>query len=146
MTGNTIKEQIIAKLESIDAIAEVNGAEITGFDKNPAVNVMFGGNDSEFWSVATNERAYRFTLRVYIPLKGNPSQSDDGKVETDNTMLDVIDSIINAFDEDITLGGEVDYLLAAISDPGYVQGPEGWLRTGDVKLQAVKYINVRPTN
>lgn len=142
---NDIKAKIKDKLEAIDLIAEVNGYEKVGFDSNPAVNITVGGNDSDFWSVATNERAYRFTVRVFIPLKGNPAteDADNSKEQTEETMADVVDAIIDAFDKDMTLDDAVDYLKAAPSEWGYVESGEGWLRTADIKLQANKFINVR---
>lgn len=142
---NTIKQKIITKLQGITSIAEVNTYEKVGFDKNPAVNVTMTGNSAEFWSVASNQRAYNFKIKVIIPLDGNPitSQYDNSKQETENTMGDVVDAILTAFDTDITLGGTVDFLRASPSEWNYSETAEGWVRMADINLQAIKHIIVR---
>jgi hypothetical protein len=134
---SSIKTKIKSKLKGLSGVAEVNGYEKIGFNSVPAVNVTMAGNDSEFWSVASNQRGYNFKLRVFI----NFGSID--KEDAEDTLGEVVDSILDAFDTDITLGGTALFLRAAPSAWGYIEGEEGFFRTADINLQAIKNINIR---
>ena len=142
---NTIKTAIKNKLDGITSIQEINTYERVGFEGNPAVNITVVGNEGEFNSTAMNKRELNFLIRVFIPLKGNPAleEGDNSKAEAEATMADVVDDILTAFDEDITLGRTVDWLRAAPSNWGYVPAGEGFLRTADINIKAIKKIIVR---
>lgn len=136
---NDFKQAIKTKLLTLD-IGEVNLYEKVGFSSVPAVNVTMSGSDSEFWSVANNQRGYNFILRVFIPFNSN---TEVDKEVSESTIGDVVDSILDAFDSDITLGDLALFLRAAPSSWGYVDIEEGLFRSADIRLQVVKQFNTR---
>jgi hypothetical protein len=142
---NTIKAKIKSVIEDITEVQEVNDYERVGFDGFPAVNITMAGNDSNFWSTATNQRAYNFIIRVFIPLKGSPYEGefDNSKQLAEKTMSDVVDEILNTFDQSTEMNRTVDILRAAPSNWGYVETAEGWSRSADIRLQCVKFTSNR---
>jgi len=141
----TIKDKIVAKLIAIDEIAEVNDYAKVGFQSNPAVNVIAMGNTGEFWSVADNQRSYNYSAWVFVPLKGNPKQAeyDNSKQQAEEVLWDVVDAILTAFDEDITLDRTVNFMRAASSSPEVAEIEDSFVLISEVKIQAIKNISVR---
>lgn len=142
---NTIRAKIKSIIQGLDKIQEVNDYEKVGFDGYPAVNIIFTGNDSNFWSVATNQRGYNFTIRVFMQLNGNPQlgQYNDSKQLAEKVMSDCVDQILDAFDRSSQLDKLVDILRAAPSQWNYNQTSEGWTLMADINLQAVKFVSNR---
>lgn len=132
---NEIKTAVRTKLITLN-VGEVNFYEKVGFDAFPAVNLTMAGNDSEFWSVSSNQRAYNLKIRVFLAYNSN-------KEKIESTLGDVVDSILEELDKDITLGGKALFVRAAPSSWGYVEAEEGWFRSADINLQVIKNINTR---
>lgn len=147
---NALRSEIKNKLLTLSSVQEINDYEKSGFDGFPAVNILFTGNEANFYSTASNHRSYNFKLIIFIPLKGNPlmPEYDNAKQKAEKAMGDVVDEIITAFDKDITLknGGETrnaESVGAAPSRWGYAQIGEGWARTAEINLSINKQIIVR---
>lgn len=142
---NTIRQQLYDKIVALDKIQEVNDYSKTGFEGFPAVNITYVGNDSSFWSVASNQRGYNFVIRVYFPLNSQAELGayNNSKQLAEKTIADAIDDILDALDTDISLGATVEFMRAAPSSMGVVEIGEGEALAGDINIQAVCLINTR---
>lgn len=103
-----IKALLVTKIESIvdggDSIFGMIKDYATGdFNKYPAVIIRPTGGTGEYVDTARNERTFTFTIDLY------QEQSKQGKTQEEATdiMESAVDKILTAFDQDKTLGNEV---------------------------------------
>jgi len=110
----SIKAKIVTKLEGITDLDQSNvfnyePSDTSVIDKDPFAIVTASDNEADFGNIAENRRIYGFVIRVYI------ERNSRGASDAESTLTDLVDAIINAFDQDITLGGEVLMIEAAPS-------------------------------
>lgn len=142
---NGLKSLIMARISSdITTVQDTSDYEKTGFTGFPAVTVICSGNENDYYSVATNQRNFAFTIRIYEQMENVPDQgtldtiSDNAKQRAEGIIGRVVSQIVDSFDEYYTLGGEADFVKATPSVWGYAQIGEGWCRTAEIKLNVIK--------
>ena len=103
-----VKALIKSKIDNIKIDGDSIFGEITDyakgdFDGYPAVVIRPTGGEGEYIDTARNERTFNFTIDLY------QEQSDDGKSreEASDIMETSVDLVLEAFDQDKTLGNEV---------------------------------------
>lgn len=103
-----IKALLITKIESIQVGGESIFGQVTdyatgNFLKFPAVVVRPNSATGEYVDTARNERTFNFSIDLY------QEQSKAGKTkdEASQIMESAVDQILIAFDQDKTLGNEV---------------------------------------
>lgn len=133
----TIRASILAKLQGMTSVTSTNvisrgTGEPAGF---PFVTLeTMGLEPSEEQDETHNFRTYLWRVRVYVSLdasQGGPQWAED-------TIIVVLDEIIDLFDDDYTLGGTVDNILAVSADAGYTEFEAGQARTAEVILKVRK--------
>lgn len=129
----TLSSQIVAKVvanSNFDSGAVFDyEPEIDGITQDPFATVIPSGNASDYGSTSENRRTYAFKVRIFI------ERNTRGNSAADTLLRTIIDALINAFDQDITLGGNALMVLAAPSEWGYVQGAKEY-RTAEINIQA----------
>lgn len=137
---NDIKDKLAEIIGELDSVAEVNVFERACFDKTPTVNITASENVDDKWSTAQNQRAYQFTIRVFMPVKGIPAtvEFDTSNARAEDILGDVVDDILDILDGDVTLENTVDNSKVIPSSWGYVPQGEGLTRTADIKFIAIK--------
>src|SRR4030042_1250958 len=101
------------------------------------------GNDGSYSTSADNTRVYRFTIQLFMPLKG---QYGDAVVE--RAMDELVDSVLNDFDRNyyfdglsVPTGYQVMAVRAVPSKWGYTQR-ESWERVAEVEISAECNIDI----
>ncbi|MFA5080300.1 MAG: hypothetical protein WC472_01605 [Candidatus Paceibacterota bacterium] len=107
--ATTIKNKIKTYLEEIKALGIIGEVQVddlkqsTPFDRDfgayPAVVVTSPSITSEALTNSDNLRTYTFALVVVV-------KAED--VESETEVEDLVENILNKFDDDITFGGEAD--------------------------------------
>lgn len=100
MGFQTIKLAIKEKLETINSIQEVADYPNEEFNGFPAVMIASTRNEGEFETTTENKRTYVFSLYVL-----QKSDAGIGEQKARNIIDEVVDDIIEAFDEDQVLTG-----------------------------------------
>ena len=103
-----IKALLVTKIEGIKVGADSVFGQVTDyatgdFTKYPAVVIRPIGGTGEYIDTARNERTFTFTIDLY------QEQSEVGKSKEEATDIleSVVDKLLVAFDQDKTLGNEV---------------------------------------
>jgi len=103
-----IKALIVTKIQSIKVGSDSVFGQVTDyatgdFTKYPAVVVRPVGGAGEYVDTARNERTFSFVVDLY------QEQSEAGKTKEQATDIleSVVDKLLIAFDQDKTLGNEV---------------------------------------
>ena len=115
-----IKNKIKTELESIqkdgsDLYVSVHTAPRNQYDGFPSAVIVPGGTESDYGSVAENDRTQTFTVLTNISI----ANTSDGAVETAfDTMYDIIDLVMNHFDSKPDLDGLVIYTNPSFGDWG----------------------------
>jgi len=95
----TIKNKILAVLQTVTKIQEFYGYPNLQFDGYPAAVIVPSNQDSDYETNTDNERAYAFQLSIFQDIK-------EGGIENAlNALYDLADDVLNAFDSDPTLSG-----------------------------------------
>ncbi len=132
---STLKGKILA-------IATANSLVSSGFDYDsptvddtPCVLVVPSGNEADYATTAHNKRWYAFTVTILVPYDPQGAQS------AEITLLEVVDSLIDDFDQDFTLTGSALMMTASPSAWGYQQR-ERLYRTATINLKCMTQFNV----
>lgn len=103
-----IKALIKTKIESIQEDGNSIFGEVVDYAKGdftgyPAVIIRSTGGVGEYIDTARNERTFSFTIDLF------QEQSEEGKSkeQASDIMENAVDKILEAFDQDKTLGNEV---------------------------------------
>ena len=106
-----IKQAIVAKLETIDSLAEVKG-HAGQIDNYPSAEIVGVAKSQEREGLQTIYKTYKYTLRVSQEIS-----SDLRDIEENTDLLETIaEQIDNAFDSDDTLGGAVDDIQLTMTE------------------------------
>lgn len=98
-TFKTLQDKIVAKLEAIPSIADVQPTPDPKFTGFPAANVYPSDQDSDYEDTASNERVYVFIIALYY----EHQKTNTGKALT--ALYDLTDEVLDAFDTDPLLAG-----------------------------------------
>jgi hypothetical protein len=77
------------------------------FAQFPVAEVIESGNDSDYYTNKENMRVYAFEVWIY------QESENSGLDSAYSTLRSAVDAIIDAFDNDQTLGGAVDWVEPA---------------------------------
>jgi hypothetical protein len=131
---------------SVDRVKDVSNYEKAHFRGFPAVCVFMSENENDFFSTAENMRSFTFIIRIYELLEDVPISdvSESAKQRAENVLEGVVSQILDEFDKrsNITLNGEIDYLIPLPSSWDIVPTPIGYCRTADIKLICNKIYDV----
>ena len=137
----TLKAKVVAKLQEQTSWFE-SSAQVLQYEPemateiaDPYAVVLASGNDNDFASTSENKRTYAFRIRLYMERKTRGAS----KAETDLQTL--VDALIDAFDQDYTLGGTALISRAVPSAWGYILGEKEY-RTAEIVIKAMTWFDV----
>lgn len=132
-----IKAKVVAQSTYFDSDAVFDyEPEIDNVTKEPWATVIPSGNDSEFGSTSENKRTYAFDVRIFVKRGDTRTNS-----EAEELVTSIINALINAFDQDYTLGGLALTTEAAPSAWGYA-GESLEYRTAAIRIRAKVWFDV----
>jgi|TARA_Y100000310_G_C20652578_1_gene800253 hypothetical protein len=132
---STIKTKVTTICSDNSLINEAFNYDKPRFDKTPACTVVPSGNEALFEDTANNRRIYAFTITIFVPWDAH------GATDAEDTMVDVLDSLLDDFDKDFTLTGSAIMVDAAPSAWGY-QEREKLYRTAQINLKVKTLFDV----
>lgn len=95
----TIKNKILAVLQTVTKIQEFYGYPVLNFNGYPAAVIVPSSQDSDYETNVDNERVYAFQISIFQDIQ-------EGGIENAiNSLFDLADDVLNAFDSDPTLAG-----------------------------------------
>lgn len=130
--AKTFKKNIVNKLSALSSVNKVYNFEDinpTGF---PCAFVSLGDHENEFSSTAENRRVWIY--RVLILVRGDYT-TDDDRQKAEDQLLELMETVIDAFDTDIDLGGDALWVDAAVSAPAYYDFEGGRTRGCEITLR-----------
>lgn len=106
-TPSQIRDLLVEKLESIEQdstsifvdIFPNADANFTGY---PSASVEYAGGEGQVLDTHTNERTHRFVISMYHAVN-----EEVDKATVNDRLLAIIGQVIESFDQDRDLGGEV---------------------------------------
>lgn len=133
-----IRDAIVTELQSVqvssaNAFVEVATEPKTEFTGYPAAAVIPNQIDSEYLTVADNQRGYGFTVLIHN------AKTTDQSAAIDAT-LNVVDAVLDALDQSIDLGGVCDFLRAV---PVMSWDPDTLTLLPMIEVVAIKRISIR---
>lgn len=108
-----LKNKIVAILQANSLLQEVFDYEVQDFNGDPVATIQPSANESDYRSTSDNRRMYAFSLQLWVKRDG----ARDAK-EAENTLTDLVDSVVDDFDRYFTLGQ---------GSPGTLTLPSGYL-------------------
>lgn len=105
--------------------------ELDDVEADPFVTVTPSANENEYASTSENRREYAFMVRVFVA-RGTPSR---GNADAETLLTQIVDDMIDLFDQDYTLSGNALLSLAAPSRWGYAMGTKEY-RTAEITITA----------
>lgn len=134
----TIKNQIIAKIQTIESVQTVYPAEFINPTGWPAVFVVLTDMEGEFTSTAENSRVYAYRVTIGFPIGQDfvPSSEKNRLDYAEQTVATVVDEIINVIDTDFELDGTpVLYTEAADVSWGIIEYEGGIAKAAQVTIR-----------
>lgn len=135
----SIKKEINRKVSAVTSVNKVYDYEKinpTGF---PAACITYAGMENEFFTNAENKRVYVYRIFVMVRISESEASSTSDQVEIGEQQIqDITADVIDAIDDDYTLGGddaEILFVEAAVGEPGYIQTEGGWCRTSEITVR-----------
>jgi len=137
---NNIRKEISNVIStSVNTVQDVADYQKTGFTGYPAVSISMSDNENDFWSTAENMRKFVFDLNIFVQISKDVGTADDNAQQrAERVMGNVVSDILDAFDDEITLNGEADFVDASPSAWDFVQLPGGFMRYAKIKVQVNK--------
>lgn len=108
MGFKTIKDQIVAILQTVSELEVVYGKEEKAIAKFPAACVSAKEHSSRFYTVGSggrNERQYQHYVRIYF----RTDESNDADYE--DVLESVADKVVQAFESNTTLNGSCNWSI-----------------------------------
>lgn len=137
-----IQDAVLAKLQGFTGsgqpLVSVSRAHITTFSGFPSASFEFISGDSEYLTTAENKRTYILTIYIHQEFE----KLSGGREVANDIIAETLDTIHQAFEEDPTLGGVVDFCLPAPSDWGEYKESQGQVRFGGLDIRCVKSVQV----
>lgn len=109
---NTINNELKSILSSVQlsghaAFAEVTDHPTNKFSGYPAVSILPAPVPSQYATVAQNQRAYGFSIDMYVGIDQEPDWT-----AITGTMRDLVDAVLDALDQTIDLNATCDLMNA----------------------------------
>lgn len=136
--STTIKQQVIAKVQSCESVQTVYGHEELNPKGWPAVMITAGDLDGEFSSNAENSRIYSYRVLVLFPTGQDfPQNVNANRLEyAEQVVATVVDEIVEAVDTDFELDGSpVLFVNAADCSWAYTEYEGGEARSAEISLR-----------
>ena len=124
-----------------DLFANVYKYDASNPEGAPVVMIILGNIENESETNTENRRTYSFTIRVEYDFKQNNIVNEE---EVDEYLMGIADKIVNAMDQDYTLGGEVDYVQPTPAEPLWVTREGGQSRAVIFTIKAFTLVDVTP--
>ncbi|KKN17875.1 hypothetical protein LCGC14_0961340 [marine sediment metagenome] len=122
------RNKIKSKLEEVSKLQQVRDASSLKFDGYPAADIIPSDEDSDYESTSENLRVSSFHVRLFQEvLKG-------GVTEAVNTLYDLIDDVMDVFDQDQTLSGVQADLPARYTMIRVTPVKGGWQETEEKNI------------
>lgn len=143
MSFNTIRTAILNKLNTLvpATLKEVYGYKINPLEEEfgsyPVAEVIESGNEADYFTNAENLRTFAYEIYIFV-------EAENQGIENAYTALrSAVDTLIDTFDIDYTLGGAaeggVDAAAAGFSD---FRGRSGRMAVATVVLKCRKIKSV----
>lgn len=139
----SLKSKIVTKLQTLSVNSETvfdttgvftSEPDFSSALPDPFVIVVASDNESDYANTTENRRMYGFVLRVHMERK----ERGHDTAETD--LTEIVDAILDAFDQDITLTGSALMVQAAPSQWLYSLGLRED-RVAEIKIRAMVYFD-----
>jgi len=128
-TFTSIRAKIKTLLEGIAEVAFVADFHDPNLKEFPAVTFDVSDEEGEFLTNKENLRTITYTIVVY-------QEVDVIKLSDATRILDVVaDKIINAFENDFNLSGEVDWCMPLAGPRGQFEASPGTVMFQELNLQ-----------
>lgn len=101
MSFVTLNAKIKEKLEGITKIQDVKDDPLSDFSGYPACYIVPTDSESNYDTTIENRRTYNFTVRIFYKV----GDSDSEVQEAYNAMRELVDEVLDTFDQDYTLSG-----------------------------------------
>lgn len=143
---NKISTALFNLLKPLSKIQSFYNYEASNIDGTPALTLTPSANDSEYSTTTENKRVYAFVIRLYT-VRGSGS---DAESTCENTMRDMVDSVLDALDKNYyalgsSIASQTGYtflsMSAAPSQWGY-SGRENEMRVAEIKVKLNFYVDV----
>lgn len=131
---SNLKTKIAAIVSANTYINEVSVYDKPAFSSSPAATVVPSGNASDYATSVDNNRMYAFTVTILVPYDA------EGAANAESTLTEIIDSLLDDFDQDFTLSGSCLLMTAAPSEWGW-QEREVLYRVATIALRCKVYVN-----
>lgn len=136
MSFVSLSAAIKSGLETITDIAAVYEYDNVETTKFPCANITATGNESEYADTSNNQRLYQFNVSVYIErVKWTPA-----KVE--RVMREIVDQVLDYFDQNYTLGGACKMVKAMQSEWAYTTIAQGPARVANIKIECMELVSI----
>lgn len=137
---NTIKENIKTIISTnVSEVQEIKTYPSLEFNGFPAIQIYLGQNENVFETSAENMRTYEFKIECFVSVANDINVVTEDKHERANRVMgDLIDSVINALDNNSTLGNTVEFLEATPSVWGYENIQNGLCLVSEIILRVHK--------
>lgn len=138
---STIKAKVKAKVVGLSSYFDSSSVfdyepDIGEVHADPWATVITSGNENDFASTGDNKRTYAFNIRVFVKRGSTRTKS-----EAETLLQSIIDDLIDAFDQDFTLGSTVLISRAVPSRWGYVDAVDEY-RTAEVNVRAQTWFDI----
>jgi hypothetical protein len=97
-----LKNKIMAILQANTLFQEVYDYEVQDFGGDPVATIQPSANESDYRSTSDNRRMYAFSLQLWV--KRGYKDSNRNEKQAENTLTDLVDSVVDDFDRYFTLG------------------------------------------
>lgn len=140
-TFQTIRAALVATVSAIPAQIPVamvfdHEPQIGDVTQDPFAAVIPSGNESDYISTSENRRTYAFLIRLFV------ERNQRGADQAESVLEDLVDTLLDDFDQDFTLGGIALLVRAAPSRWGYVLGDREY-RTAEITIQVITDFQVQ---
>ena len=123
-----IKAIVIANTNFVSKSVFTFEPELEKLEDDPFAIIIASGNESDFANTSENRRTYAFKIRIFV-------DRSRGNEEAEDVLEEIVDSLIDSFDQDYTLTSSALIALAAPSAWGYVSSTKEY-RIAEINLQA----------
>lgn len=130
--ANLFKKTIVQKLSSLSEINKVYNFEETHPTGFPCAFVTLGDHENMFSSTSENRRTWVY--RILLLVRGD-YKTDEDRQKAEDQLLEIMETVINEFDTDITLDGNALWVDAAVSAPAYYDYEGGRTRGCEITLR-----------
>jgi len=127
---------IRTQLESISEIATVYDYHTDNLDGFPAATFEPSRNDAVQYSNTDNLRDYAFDIYIHQEME------NVGRDRAIEILCAAVDAVLTSFDENYTLNGACDLLLALPSTWGEYTGGNGAVKYAQLTVVARREVNV----